>query len=61
MATPLQMMQSRDDGRSWSEPQTLMTTDQGSDHPLLITSPRGVYLSWSSEEHGYVFKELSND
>jgi len=61
MSTPLQMMQSRDDGRSWSAPQTLMTTDQGSDHPLLVTSAQGVFLSWSSEEHGYVFKELSND
>ncbi len=61
MSTPLQMMQSRDDGRSWSVPQTIMTTDKGSDHPLLITSSRGVFLSWSSEEHGYVFQELSND
>ncbi len=61
MGSPLQLMQSHDDGRSWSEPQTLMTTTQGSDHPLLITSPGGVYLSWASEEHGYVFKELSND
>ncbi len=61
MSTPLQMMQSRDDGRSWSVPQTIMTTDMGSDHPLLITSSRGVFLSWSSEEHGYVFQELSND
>lgn len=60
-ATPLQMMLSRDDGRSWSVPRTLMSTSQGSDHPLLITSPGGVYLSWASEEHGYVFKELTND
>jgi hypothetical protein len=60
-ASLLQMMHSVDDGRSWSAPRTLMTTLQGSDHPLLITSPSGVFLSWSSEEHGYVFKELSND
>jgi hypothetical protein len=61
MSTPLQLMLSHDEGRSWSTPQTLITTDQASDHPLLITSSDGVYLSWASEQHGYVFKELSHD
>lgn len=61
MSTPLKLMQSNDDGRSWSAPQTVITTDQASDHPLLVTSDDGVYLSWSSEQHGYVFKELSHD
>jgi hypothetical protein len=54
-------MLSHDEGRSWSTPQTLITTDQASDHPLLITSSDGVYLSWASAQHGYVFKELSHD
>lgn len=61
MSTPLQLMQSHDDGRTWSAPETIISTDQASDHPLLITSPQGVFLSWSTEEHGYVFKELGND
>jgi hypothetical protein len=61
MSTPLQLMRSHDNGHSWSTPQTVITTDQASDHPLLITSSDGVYLSWASEQHGYVFKELSND
>ena len=61
MSTPLQLMLSHDEGRSWSTPQTLITTDQASDHPLLITSSDGVYLSWASAQHGYVFKELSHD
>lgn len=61
MSTPVQMMQSQDDGRSWSALQTVITTDQASDHPLLITSSEGVFLSWSSEQHGYVFRELSHD
>ncbi|TFH75002.1 exo-alpha-sialidase [Gammaproteobacteria bacterium LSUCC0112] len=61
MSTPLQLMTSNDEGRSWSAPQTLISTDQASDHPLLITSAEGVFLSWSSEQHGYVFKELNND
>lgn len=61
VSTPLQLMTSHDDGRSWSAPQTLISTDQASDHPLLISSPEGVFLSWSSEQHGYVFKELTHD
>ncbi|MDP2128738.1 MAG: sialidase family protein [Pseudohongiella sp.] len=61
MSTPVQLMLSHDDGRSWSTPRTILSTDQASDHPLLITSSQGVFLSWASEEHGYVFRELSND
>ncbi len=61
MSTPVQLMRSHDEGHSWSAPQTVITTDQASDHPLLITSSEGVFLSWSSQQHGYVFKELSND
>ena len=61
MSTPVQLMHSRDDGRSWSPVQTVITTDQASDHPLLISSPDGVYLSWLSEQHGYVFREISHD
>ena len=55
----LRMMTSADNGENWSAPETLMTTVQASDHPLLVTSEEGVYLSWKSEEFGYVFKRLS--
>jgi hypothetical protein len=61
MSTPVQLMLSHDDGHNWSAPETIISTDQASDHPLLITSSEGVFLSWASEEHGYVFKELIND
>lgn len=59
-ATQLLMMTSKDDGESWSSPVTVFDTDQASDHPLLVTSSEGVYLSWSSAEFGYTFKELSH-
>ncbi|MGB4248009.1 MAG: sialidase family protein [Pseudohongiellaceae bacterium] len=61
IASQLQMMQSRDNGASWSEPQTLFNTERASDHPLLVSSEHGVFLSWSSEEFGYMFKELSHE
>ena len=60
LATQLQLMSSNDDGKSWSETQTLLSTDQASDHPLLIQNDSGIYLSWASNEHGYVFKELTH-
>lgn len=60
IASQLQMMQSRDDGASWSQPETLFNTGRASDHPLLVSSEHGVFLSWSSEEFGYIFKELSH-
>lgn len=59
-ATQLLMMTSKDDGESWASPVTIYNTEQASDHPLLVTSPQGVYLSWSSAEFGYIFKELSD-
>lgn len=55
----LQMMLSKDDGENWSEPETLAVTSQASDHPLLLTLDDTVYLSWKSEELGYVFKPLA--
>lgn len=61
LSTPLQLMTSHNQGRSWSTPQTLITTDQASDHPLLVNSEQGVFLSWHSDQHGYVFKELSHE
>jgi hypothetical protein len=61
MASQLQLMRSHDDGATWSTPQTLFNTEQASDHPLLVTAPHGVFLSWSSEEFGYLFTEISSD
>lgn len=61
MASQLRLMRSQDDGVTWSAPQTLFNTEQASDHPLLVTAPHGVFLSWSSEEFGYLFTEISSD
>lgn len=57
----IKLMHSMDDGGSWSEPSTLYATASASDHPLLVTSNSAVFLSWASQEHGYVFQEISHE
>ncbi len=59
--TNLQMMISADGGKQWSEAQTLLVTEQASDHPLLVATDAAVYLSWHTEEFGYRFEEISGD
>ncbi len=61
VATQLQVMRSMDGGKSWSDTKTILSTEQASDHPLLISNDSGLYLSWASAEFGYVFKELSHE
>lgn len=53
VATQLLWIYSRDNGVSWSEPQVLSATTSASDHPLLITGPDGLRLSWHSRNEGY--------
>ena len=60
MSTKLHLTQSIDDGKNWSERATLLQTQSGSDHPLLIKHDEGVYLSWHTQELGYIFQEISD-
>lgn len=56
----LQLIQSTDDGKTWSQPMTLMSTSAGSDHPLIVSHDDGLYLSWKTDEYGYVFQEFTS-
>ena len=56
----LQLIHSKDDGQTWSAPETLITTSEGSDHPLIVSNQEGLYLSWKSDEHGYVFQNFTS-
>ena len=58
-ATRINLMESVDDGASWSEPRVVMTTDRNSDHPLLVETDDGVFLSWHTDQYGYVFRPLT--
>ncbi|MCY4265206.1 MAG: sialidase family protein [Gammaproteobacteria bacterium] len=57
--TTIQVIQSVDVGSSWSAPTVLMTTTEGSDHPLLVSHQNNLFLSWKSDEHGYVFQPIT--
>jgi hypothetical protein len=53
MKTFIYLKQSLDDGRSWSTPRAISTTAGYSDHPILVSHGKGVYLSWFTRDDGY--------
>jgi len=57
--TNLSLIESTDDGASWTVPKILHTTAQGSDHPLIVSGDDGLYLSWHTQEMGYVFEKFT--
>lgn len=57
----INLISSLDNGKSWSESLTLIATSEGSDYPFIIEHPDGLYLSWLSDEYGYVIRSLSNE
>ncbi|MDA0686999.1 MAG: sialidase family protein [Proteobacteria bacterium] len=57
----INLITSTDDGRTWSQAQTLFTTVAASDYPLIVQHEEGLYLSWHSDEFGYVFTGFSDE
>jgi hypothetical protein len=51
--TTVNVMTSRDDGKSWSKPVAVATTSDTSDHPLLVSDGQKTYLSWMTKADGY--------
>lgn len=51
--TEVRAMTSNDAGKSWGAPRTIADTKEISDHPLLISDGRKVYLSWLTQAEGY--------
>ena len=49
----LNMMFSKDQGKSWSTKTELMTTLGYSDHPLLVQSGQQIFVSWLTRLDGY--------
>ncbi|MBL4572490.1 MAG: exo-alpha-sialidase [Gammaproteobacteria bacterium] len=58
-STNLSLIKSIDDGASWTDPRILFSTAQGSDHPLIVSGNDGLYLSWHTQEMGYVFEKIT--
>ncbi|MEQ1908354.1 MAG: sialidase family protein [Vicinamibacterales bacterium] len=51
--TSVLVSSSSDGGRTWTLPRTIAQTADYSDHPLLVSDGRAVYLSWMTKVDGY--------
>jgi len=52
-------IQSGDEGRSWSDAEVLASTQEGSDHPFIVSDGESLSLSWKTKEHGYIFETFA--
>lgn len=59
--TTVSLMTSGDDGESWTEPRVVADTGDTSDHPLLATDGRRIYLSWMTKADGYRFIPIGDE
>jgi hypothetical protein len=58
--TTVPAMVSHDDGRTWSSPVIVAETSNASDHPLLASDGRRVFLSWQTQAEGLSFSPLED-
>ena len=59
--TSVNLMTSTDDGKTWSQPRTIATTADSSDHPLLVSDGRQYYLSWMTKADGYRLQPIEGE
>jgi thiol-disulfide isomerase/thioredoxin len=59
--TTLKLKTSVDQGETWSATTTLMTTESGSDHPLLFAHNDKVFVSWWTEKEGFQLITLNSN
>ncbi len=48
----IRLMLSRDGGEHWHDARTLLHTRNGSDHPLLISDGKQLFLAWRTDDEG---------
>ena len=58
-ATVVQLLESRDAGRTWSPAREVLRTTGVSDHPLLVSDGAAILLAWHTEQEGYRVEPLS--
>lgn len=51
--TSIMVVTSHDGGRRWSAPRAVATTNEDSDHPILVADGRRAFLSWQTRADGY--------
>jgi hypothetical protein len=54
-------MISNDDGATWSAPKAISSTTDTSDHPLLVSDGRRLFLSWMTKADGYRFQPIGDE
>ncbi len=59
--TTVMGMQSRDDGETWSKPRAVASTDNASDHPLLVARGKQIFLSWMTKSDGYRLQPIGDE
>ncbi|WP_315779377.1 MULTISPECIES: sialidase family protein [unclassified Bradyrhizobium] len=59
--TTVLMMQSRDDGETWSKPRAVASTNDASDHPLLVARGKQILLSWMTKADGYRLQAIGDE
>jgi hypothetical protein len=59
--TTVNLMTSHDDGMTWSTPTPIAKTTDTSDHPLLVSDGRRVFLSWMTKADGYRFQPIEDE
>jgi hypothetical protein len=59
--TTVNLKTSHDDGESWSEAKIIASTADTSDHPLLVSDGRRIYLSWMTRADGYRFVSIEDE
>jgi hypothetical protein len=59
--TTVNLMTSRDDGKSWSKPSVISSTSDTSDHPLLVSDGQRMFLSWMTKADGYRFQPIGDE
>jgi hypothetical protein len=59
--TTVNLMTSHDDGLTWSQPKVISRTTDSSDHPLLVSDGRRIFLSWMTKADGYHFLPIEDE
>ena len=54
----IKRIKSINDGKSWSQPESIAQTAQSGDQPFLISDKEQAYLSWKTHEQAYQLKLL---
>jgi hypothetical protein len=59
--TTLNLTASHDDGLTWSKATAIAKTTDTSDHPLLVSDGRRIFLSWMTKADGYRIQPIEDE